>query len=106
MITQTSGTVGLGTGDMRLELRDQAGQPRATNEDITFRIVSSSSGVVTADSMTVTVRKGHYQSNLSTVRYVGPGSAVLQAIDDRTASFAYETGASDLITVSSPPSSP
>ena len=46
--------------------------------------------------MTVTVRKGHYQSNLSTVRYVGAGSAVLQAIDDRTASFAYETGATDV----------
>jgi len=27
---------------------------------------------------------------------MGAGSAVLQAIDDRTASFAYETGATDV----------
>jgi hypothetical protein len=106
VITQTSPTPGVSTGDMHLELRDQAGQPRATNEDVTFRIVSSNSGVVIADSLTVTVRKGQYQSNLSTVRYLGQGTAVLQAIDDRTTSFAYEAGASDLITVPAPPSSP
>ena len=106
LITQTSATVGGFTGSLVLELRDQTGQPRATTEDVTFRIVSSNSGVVAPDSMTVTVRKGFFQSNLSNVRFVGAGSAVLQAIDDRTGSFAYETGASDLITVSAKPSTP
>jgi hypothetical protein len=68
--------------------------------------VSSNSDVAIADALTVTVRKGRFQSDLSTVRFVGAGTAVLRAIDDRTAPFAYETGASDLIVVSAPPSSP
>jgi hypothetical protein len=106
VITQMSGTVGQANGGLVLELRDQAGQPRATNEDVTFRIVSSNSDVAIADALTVTVRKGRFQSDLSTVRFVGAGTAVLRAIDDRTAPFAYETGASDLIVVSAPPSSP
>lgn len=106
VITQTSATVGQFTGSVRIELRDQTGQPRATNEDVTFRIASSNSGVVAADSTTLTVRRGFFESNISDVRFVGAGTAVLRAIDDRTASFAYETGASELITVSAPPSSP
>jgi len=106
VITQSSATVGQVVGDVRVELRDQTGQPRATNEDVTFRIVSSNSGVVAADSTLLTVRRGFFQSNLSSVRFLGAGTAVLRAIDDRIGSFAYDAGASDLITVSTPPSSP
>ena len=102
VITQPTAAIGGSIGSVRLELRDQTGQPRATNEDVTFRIVSTNEGVVAADSTTLTIRRGFFQSNPSTVRFVGAGTAVLRAIDDRTAVFAYERGASDLITVSSP----
>lgn len=91
------------TGILYVQLVDQTGSIRPTNEALTFRIVSSDPTVVTADS-TITVSAGQYQSGWATIRYVGPGTAVLRVVDDRPVPYAYEKGASPLIQVPTPPS--
>jgi hypothetical protein len=81
-----------------ITLVDQAGNARSATETVSFRIVSSDPSVITADSV-ITVQAGQYQSNLGALQFKGAGNAVLRAFDDRTVSYAYEPGASSIVTV-------
>jgi hypothetical protein len=84
---------------------DPAGQlfvsssPTVPAEDVTFTIVSSDPAVVVVDSGTLTIRAGQGASAPATVRFNGPGSAVLAARDPRAAFYRYEPDTSPPVTV-------
>jgi len=98
------GTVGQ-SGVFVVQLRDPTGAILPSSETVTFRIESTDPNVITADS-TITVSAGQSQSAPTTVRFVGAGLAVLRVVDDRNVPYAYEPGASAIIQVTAPPSTP
>jgi hypothetical protein len=97
-ISQSFGIAGQSGVLCYVILVDQAGNARSTTETLTFRIVSSDPSVMTADSV-LTVPAGQSQSNFGTVQFKAAGNVVLRAFDDRPVPYAYEPGASPIITV-------
>ena len=68
-------------------------------EDVTFTIASSDPAVLSVDSTTLTIRAGQPASAPVTVRFQGPGSAVLTASDPRTAFYRYAPDTTPPVTV-------
>ena len=80
------------TAMITVQSADAAGGVHPVSEDVTVTLASSSAGVASIDSLSITIPAGQFYSSAARWTPGSPGSAQLSASDARSAFYAYGTG--------------